>query len=105
MTAMSTIPWTADAGLEVLSFGLGGETFAIEAVRVEEILDLLPETEVPGAGPLIGHVVNFRGRVIPLADLRPAFGMPVAAGAERLEVMLGAPGRRLVERLSPPSEA
>ena len=49
MTAMSTIPWTADAGLEVLSFGLGGETFAIEAVRVEEILDLLPETEVPGA--------------------------------------------------------
>lgn len=79
MTAMSTIPWTADAGLEVLSFGLGGETFAIEAVRVEEILDLLPETEVPGAGPLIGHVINFRGRVIPLADLRPAFGMAVAA--------------------------
>lgn len=79
MTAISTIPWTADGELEVLSFGLGGETFAIEAVRVEEILDLLPETEVPGAGALIGHVINFRGRVIPLADLRPAFGMAVAA--------------------------
>ena len=71
----TTLPWTADGELEVLSFCVGGETFAIPAVLVQEILDLLPETAVPGAVPLVGHVINFRGRVIPLADLRAAFDM------------------------------
>lgn len=61
--------------LEVLTFGMGGETFALDAVLVREILDMVPRTGVPGADPLVGHVINFRGRVIPLADLRPAFHM------------------------------
>lgn len=60
---------------EVLTFGMGGETFAMDAILVREILDIMPRTAVPGADPLVGHVINFRGRVIPLADLRPAFGM------------------------------
>jgi len=62
-------------GLEVLTFDLRGEVFALPAVAVQEILDLLPETPVPGAGRFAGSVINFRGRVIPLADLRLAFGM------------------------------
>jgi purine-binding chemotaxis protein CheW len=78
MTDSTPLPWTADGTLEVLSFGVGGETFAIEAVLVQEILDLMPETAVPGADPLVGHVINFRGRVIPLADLRRAFDMAPA---------------------------
>ena len=61
--------------MEVLTFNLHGETFALEAVRVQEILDMLPETHVPGAPRFVGSVINFRGRVIPLADLRLAFGM------------------------------
>lgn len=64
---------------EVLTFGMGGEVFALDAVLVREILDVMPRTAVPGADPLVGHVINFRGRVIPLADLRPAFGMEQAA--------------------------
>lgn len=75
MTETVQIPWTPDGALEVLTFGLGQETFAMEALLVREIVDLLPATAVPGAAPIAGHVVNFRGRVIPLADLRPAFGM------------------------------
>jgi purine-binding chemotaxis protein CheW len=71
------IPWDENARLEVLSFDLGQEVFALEAVLVREILDLLPETAVPGAMPLVGSVVNFRGKIIPIADLRLAFGMPV----------------------------
>ena len=67
--------WTDDGELEVLTFGLGGETFALEAVLVREILDLMPETQVPGADRLAASVINFRGRIIPLADLRIAFGM------------------------------
>ncbi|WP_259146790.1 chemotaxis protein CheW [Rhizobium sp. BIGb0125] len=67
--------WGKDDDVEVLTFSLAGETFAIEAVKVQEILDLLPETSVPGSLPFVGSVINFRGKVIPLADIRLAFGM------------------------------
>ncbi|MGH6745301.1 purine-binding chemotaxis protein CheW [Novosphingobium sp. PhB57] len=70
--------WDAEGNLEVLTFNLGAETFALEATLVREILDLLPETRVPGAAPLLGSVVNFRGKIIPIADLRLAFAMPAA---------------------------
>ncbi len=71
--------WDETGHLEVLTFDLQEETFALEAVLVREILDLLPETAVPGASALVGSVVNFRGKIIPIADLRLAFGMTQAA--------------------------
>jgi purine-binding chemotaxis protein CheW len=67
--------WNYADEVEVLTFDMNGETFALEAVIVQEILDLLPETAVPGAQPFVASVINFRGKVIPLADLRLAFGM------------------------------
>ncbi|MBN8952966.1 MULTISPECIES: chemotaxis protein CheW [unclassified Rhizobium] len=70
--------WKGADELSVLTFSLNGETFAIEAVVVQEILDLLPETSVPGSLPFVGSVINFRGKVIPLADIRIAFGMEAA---------------------------
>lgn len=67
--------WGLDDEREVLTFDLAGETFAFDATMVQEILDLLPETAVPGSRPFVGSVINFRGKVIPLADIRLAFGM------------------------------
>lgn len=67
--------WKGRDELEVLTFEIAGETFALEAFIVQEILDLLPETSVPGAKAFVGSVINFRGKVIPLADIRLAFGM------------------------------
>ncbi|MBP2548528.1 purine-binding chemotaxis protein CheW [Neorhizobium galegae] len=67
--------WNGREEVEVLTFDIAGEMFALEAVKVQEILDLLPETTVPGAKPFVGSVINFRGKVIPLADIRLAFGM------------------------------
>ncbi|MBT9371592.1 chemotaxis protein CheW [Rhizobium sp. CSW-27] len=67
--------WSGREELEVLTFDIAGEMFALEAVKVQEILDLLPETTVPGAKRFVGSVINFRGKVIPLADIRLAFGM------------------------------
>lgn len=78
MTHTSSIDWTAAGELEVLTFDLQGETFALEAVIVREILDMMTATIVPGAPALVGDVVNFRGKIIPLADLRLAFGMTAA---------------------------
>lgn len=69
-------PWDETGQLEVLTFDVGDECLAIEAVSIREILDLLPETRVPGAPDVVASVVNFRGKIIPIADLRVAFGMP-----------------------------
>ena len=68
---------TTGETIEALTFDLQGETFALEAGYVREVLDLLPETPVPGAPAFVGAVINFRGRVIPLVDLRMAFDMSV----------------------------
>jgi purine-binding chemotaxis protein CheW len=64
---------------QVLMLGLAGELFAIDARRIREILDPIPVTRVPGAQPYVSNVLNVRGKVIPLADLRLRFGMPAAA--------------------------
>jgi purine-binding chemotaxis protein CheW len=74
----SSPPWSEAGELEALSFDIAGETFALEASMVREILDLLPETAVPGARRFVNTVINFRGKVIPIADIRFAFGMPPA---------------------------
>ena len=72
----SSINWTDSGELEVLTFDLRGETFALEAVLVREIVDLIASTAVPGASSLVGGIINFRGKIIPLADLGLAFDMP-----------------------------
>lgn len=61
--------------MEVLTVGLQGEVFALDAHSVREILDVVPMTEVPGARPFVGSIINVRGRVVPLTDLRVMFGM------------------------------
>lgn len=65
----------ATQGLEVLTLTLGGQVFAIEAAHVREILDLVAVTEVPTADPFVGGLINVRGKVVPLADLRHRFDM------------------------------
>ena len=61
--------------MKALTFALQGEIFAIDAEGVREILDLVPITEVPSAPDFANGLINVRGRVVPLADLRVTFGM------------------------------
>jgi purine-binding chemotaxis protein CheW len=73
---------------------LGGEPFAIDAGIVREIIDPIPTTRVAGARPFLPSIVNVRGNVIPIADLRVRFGMPAADDTKDtrivvLEVALG----------------
>jgi purine-binding chemotaxis protein CheW len=67
--------WNGNRALEVLTLELEGEIFAVEALHVREILDLVPITDVPGGPPFVNGLINVRGKVVPLADLRVRFGM------------------------------
>jgi purine-binding chemotaxis protein CheW len=66
----------AAALMQVLMLGIGDEVFALDSELVREIIDPVPATRVAGARPFLPSVVNVRGNVIPLADLRVRFGMP-----------------------------
>lgn len=80
-------PRLADSGAEsadqrMLLFSIGDETLAIPAMQVREIMEVPPITRVPGAGALMDGLVNVRGAVVPMADLRIAFEMPVGSADE-----------------------
>ena len=66
-----------DGEIQVVMIGLGDEKFALDAGLVREIIDPVPATKVAGAKAFVPSVINVRGNVIPLADLRIRFGMPL----------------------------
>lgn len=65
--------------MQVVMVGLGSELFALEAGLVREIIDPVPTTRVAGARPFLPSLINVRGNVVPLADMRVRFGMPQRA--------------------------
>lgn len=66
-----------EASMQVVMVGLADEMFALDAGLVREIIDPIPATRVASARSFLPSVINVRGNVIPLADLRIRFGMPV----------------------------
>lgn len=61
---------------EVVTFLLGNEVLAVATARVREILEPGEITRVPGADEFVASLVNVRGAVVPLADLRVPLRMP-----------------------------
>jgi len=62
--------------LQLVSFGIGNEEFGIEILKVQEIIRLMTITEVPNSPEFVEGVINLRGRVIPVIDLRIRLGLP-----------------------------
>jgi len=60
---------------QFLTFKLGEEIFAVEVARVREILDVTTITKVPQTPEYMRGVINLRGGVVPVIDLRLRFGM------------------------------
>jgi len=59
-----------------LTFQLGNEEYAIQVLRVREIMGIQDITAVPQTPNCVKGVINLRGKVIPVVDLRLKFGMP-----------------------------
>lgn len=58
-----------------LTFFLAGEEYGLEILKVSEIIGLQPITRVPRMPEFVRGVINLRGKVIPITDLRRKFGM------------------------------
>lgn len=61
-----------------LTFVLRGEEYGLEILKVREIIGVLDITPVPQTPAFVKGVINLRGKVIPVVDLRLKFGMPAA---------------------------
>src|SRR5215212_5634790 len=71
-----------------VSFRLGGEGYALEVMRVQEVLDVGTLTHVPGGPKSLRGVLNLRGHVVPVYDLRVPFELPIDAQPVRAPSVL-----------------
>lgn len=76
------------AAINALTIRLDDELFAVEAGLVREILEIVPITAVPNAAEFVGGLINVRGRVVPLADLRVMFGMDRRAADQDTRIVV-----------------
>lgn len=66
-----------------LTFTLAEEEYGIGILKIKEIIGMLPITSVPQTPEFVKGVINLRGKVIPVMDLRLRFGMPSIDYTER----------------------
>ena len=63
--------------LQLVTFRIGEEEFGVDILRVQEIIRIMEITRVPKAPDFVEGVINLRGKVIPIIDLRKRFGLEV----------------------------
>lgn len=78
-----------DAGeRQVVVFDLAGETYGMDIAVVREIIRMPAVTRVPNAPAYVEGVVNLRGKVIPVLDLRKRLGLEAAAPTKETRVVV-----------------
>jgi purine-binding chemotaxis protein CheW len=95
-------------GGKYLTFALGKEEYGLEILKVREIIGYMDVTVVPRTPPHVKGVINLRGQVISVVDLRAKFGMQEASRTEQtciVVVDINRDGRRvnigvIVDRVS-----
>jgi len=61
---------------QLVIFGLGGEVYGIDIAAVHEIIRMQSITKVPKSPFFVEGIINLRGKVIPVVDMRRRFGLP-----------------------------
>ena len=61
--------------LQLVTFSIGDEEFGVDILKVQEIIRTMEITKVPRAPAFVEGVINLRGKVIPIIDLRKRFGL------------------------------
>jgi purine-binding chemotaxis protein CheW len=77
-----------DQRTQVLTFVLAGEEYAVDILRVKEIIEYNTLTRVPGMPASVRGVINLRGRVVPVIDLAMRFGLPESVITARSSIVM-----------------
>ncbi len=70
------------ASSQYVTFNLGKELYGVEVTRTREILSLTPVTKVPQTPDYLLGVINLRGQVVPVVDMRLKLGLPAGDETE-----------------------
>jgi purine-binding chemotaxis protein CheW len=77
-----------DEIIQLVTFSVGGEEFGVDILKVKEIIRTMNITRVPKAPGFIEGVINLRGKVVPIIDMRKRFGLPVTAHTKRTRLVV-----------------
>lgn len=74
--------------LQLVSFKVGTEEFGIDILKVQEIIKMLQITKVPNAPSFVEGVINLRGRIIPVIDLRGRLAIEKKANDNKSRIIV-----------------
>ena len=82
--------------VKVVSFHLGNEEYGVDIAQVQEIIRMVEITHVPRAPHFMEGVINLRGQLIPIIDLRTRFSMPRAETTKSTRIVVTEIGSKRV---------
>lgn len=85
-------PEAPEDAVEALVFSLGTERYAFISEQVREVRAMDQVTLLPSAPAFVAGLINVRGRVVPVLDLRPLFGLASDIPAEAIILLSGVDG-------------
>lgn len=74
--------------LQLVTFGLGNEEYAVDILKVQEINRMVEITTVPNSPAYVEGVINLRGKVIPVVNLRTKFGLSQKENDEQSRIVI-----------------
>lgn len=74
-TKQESVGMASSDELQLVSFNIGSEEFGVDILKVQEINRMVEITRVPQAPNYVEGVINLRGKVIPIVDLRKRFNL------------------------------
>ncbi len=84
----SAVSSEIDEIVQLVTFKLGNEEFALDILKVQEINRIVEITKVPKAPDFVEGVINLRGRVIPIVDIRKKFHLSVKEATKDARVIV-----------------
>ncbi|MFN9993441.1 MAG: chemotaxis protein CheW [Phycisphaerales bacterium] len=89
-------PQTGGQQLQLVTFEVAGEEFAVDILAVQEINRMMELTRVPHSPPEVEGVINLRGKIIPVLDLRKRFKLAPGKRDESNRIIVVEVGGRVV---------
>jgi purine-binding chemotaxis protein CheW len=78
----------ATAQSQLLRFVLAGQNYAFDVLKAHEVLSMVKITPLPSSMDFLTGVINLRGSVIPVVDLRKKFGLPAVADTADTSIII-----------------
>lgn len=82
--------------IQIACFKLGSDLFAIDIMRIKEIIRPQKLSSLPKSPPFVEGVINLRGTVIPVVDLRKRFDMPDREETHHIRLLIVVVARQLL---------